>query len=165
MRFGWVVAAGVAVGLAGMTGMADAQAPRGEDIWPDKAVPEEEAATAGRRVMPLTQEHIRLLGELVRQQQRATLEGAGFFPAGKQVQAAVRSPSGRVERFGPVVAGRRGSGFHLPLVTGRSEVLRLMNAAMVRDALISNEHNSVWNRVDEKENRSARLMLEQCTRR
>ena len=89
-----MAAAGIAAGLAGMTGVADAQAPRGEDVWPKHAVPEEEAATAGRRVMPLTQEHIRLLGELVRQQQRATLEGAGFRPSGRIRRVAVDPGAG-----------------------------------------------------------------------
>ena len=93
------------------------------------------------------------------------LEGSmafGFFPAGKRVQAAVRAPSGRVERFGPVVVGGRASGFHVPEVSGRSEVLRLMNAAMVEGALISNGHNSVWNRIDRGSNREARRALLKC---
>ena len=99
---------------------------------------------------------------------RATgaLEGSmafGFFPPGKQVQAAVRAPSGRVERFGPVVVGGHGSGFHVPEVEGRSEVLRLMNAAMVEGALISNGHNSVWNRIGEVKNREARETLWSCS--
>ncbi len=99
---------------------------------------------------------------------RATgaLEGSmafGFFPPGKQVQAAVRAPSGRVERFGPVVVGGHGSGFHVPEVAGRSEVLRLMNAAMVEGALISNGHNSVWNRIGEVKNREARETLWSCS--
>ena len=98
---------------------------------------------------------------------RATgvLEGMlafGFFPPGKRVQAAVRVPSGRVERFGPVVVGGRASGFHVPEVSGRSEVLRLMNAAMVEGALISNGHNSVWNRIDRGSNREARRVLLKC---
>ena len=95
------------------------------------------------------------------------LEGSmafGFFPPGKQVQAAVRAPSGRVERFGPVVVGQRGSGFHVPEVAGRSEVLRLMNAAMADGALISNGHNSIWNRVGKARNKEARDVLRACSR-
>ncbi|MCY4501012.1 MAG: hypothetical protein OXE57_05570 [Alphaproteobacteria bacterium] len=94
MRFGWMVAAGIAAGIGGMTGMAEAQAPRPGDVWPEQAVPEEEAATAGRRVMPLTQQDIRLLGELVRQQQRATREGAGFRPSGRIRRVAVDPGAG-----------------------------------------------------------------------
>ena len=101
---------------------------------------------------------------------RATgaLEGSmafGFFPPGKQVQAAVRAPSGRVERFGPVVVGQRGSGFHVPEVAGASEVMRLMNVAMADGALISNGHNSVWNRIGKKENARGRAALLACSRR
>ena len=81
------------------------------------------------------------------------LEGSlavGFSPPGKRVRASVRAPSGRVERFGPEVAGR-------------SEVLRLMNAAMADGALISNGHNSIWNRVGKK-NKEAREELLACAR-
>ena len=100
---------------------------------------------------------------------RATgaLEGAmafGFFPPGKRVQAAVRAPSGRVERFGPVAVGDRASGFHVPEVTGRSEVVRLMNAAMADGALISNGHNSVRNRISNAENARARRLLTICSK-
>ena len=94
------------------------------------------------------------------------LEGTmafGFFPSGERVQAAVRSPSGRVERFGPVVMVGRASGFHVPEVTGRAEVLRLMNAAMVEGALISNGHNSVWNRVGRRKNEEAKMALLSCS--
>lgn len=94
------------------------------------------------------------------------LEGSmafGFLPPGKRVQAAVRAPSGRVERFGPVVVGSRGSGFHAREVTGRSEVLRLMNVAMTDGALISNGHNSVWNRVGNAKNREARQAILVCS--
>lgn len=93
------------------------------------------------------------------------LEGSlafGFFPPGKRVQASVRAPSGRVERFGPVVVRGRASGFHVPEVAGRSEVLRLMNAAMDDGALISNGHNSIWNRVGKRKNREAREELMAC---
>ena len=94
------------------------------------------------------------------------LEGAlafGFFPPGKRVQAAVRAPSGRVERFGPVVVGGRNAGFHVPELAGRSEILRLMNAAMVEGALISNGHNSVRNRIPDVENERARRLLNTCS--
>ena len=99
---------------------------------------------------------------------RATgaLEGSmafGLFPPGKRVQAAVRAPSGRVERFGPV--GSRASGFHVPEFVGRSDVLRLMNAAMADGALISNGHNSIRNRIPNAENAKARRLLITCSNR
>lgn len=96
------------------------------------------------------------------------LEGSmafGFFPPGKRVQASVRAPSGRVERFGPVVVGGRASGFHVPEIAGRSDVVRLMNAAMVEGALVSNGHNSVWNRIGRKRNEDAKAALLECAGR
>ncbi len=93
------------------------------------------------------------------------LEGSmafGFFPPGKRVQASVRAPSGRIERFGPVVIGGRASGFHVPEVAGRSDVVRLMNVAMTHGALISNGHNSVWNRIGRQRNEEGKSALLAC---
>ena len=91
MRLALLLGAAVTVGLSGL---AEAQAPRPGDVWPEKAVPEEEAATAGRRVMPFTQEDIERLGELVRQQQLATVKGAGFRPSGRIRRVAVDPGAG-----------------------------------------------------------------------
>ena len=88
----------------------------------------------------------------------------GVFPAGKPVQAAVRAGDGTVERFGPVLVGSPASGFHDPLVEERLDVLRLVGAAFTEGALLSNGHNSVWNRVPESENRRARAAIERCAR-
>ncbi|MCY3671775.1 MAG: hypothetical protein OXH14_11945 [Alphaproteobacteria bacterium] len=115
-------------------------------------------------VVPGTEEWVGFVVRCVKA--TGALEGSmafGFFPPGKRVQAAVRAPSGRVERFGPVVVGGRGAGFHDPEVVGRSDVLRLMNAAMAEGALISNGHNSVWNRIPDAENARARALLSDCT--
>ena len=93
------------------------------------------------------------------------LEGAmafGFVPAGGRVQAAVRAPSGRVERFGSVVVGGRSPGLHVPEISGRRDVLRLMNAAMAEGALISNGHNSVRNRISGAQNARAKGLLNTC---
>jgi len=62
-----------------------------------------------------------------------------------------------------VAVGGRASGFHVPEVTGRSEVVRLMNAAMADGALISNGHNSVRNRISNAENARARRLLTICS--
>ena len=86
----------------------------------------------------------------------------GAFPAGKRVQAAVRAGDGAVERFGPVLVGGPLTGFHDPLVEERSDVLRLLAAAFTEGALLSNGHNSVWNRIPPAENRRAREALERC---
>ena len=87
----------------------------------------------------------------------------GSVPAGKPVQAAVRTSEGRVERFGPVVrGGGPAAGFFDPKVTGRADVLRLIDAAFAPGSLVSNGHNSVWNRIAAGENREARTALRRC---
>ena len=132
------------------------------EVWVDDA---EHLIVGIAETVPGTDEGVGFAIRCVRD--TGVLEGSlafGFFPPGKRVQAAVRTPSGRVERFGPVVVGGRASGFHVPEVAGRSEVLRLMNAAMAEGALISNGHNSVWNRVGRARNREAREALLACSR-
>lgn len=87
----------------------------------------------------------------------------GSVPLDKRVQAAAGVPGGRVERFGPVVrGGGPAAGFHDPRVVGREDVLRFINAAFTPGALVSNGHNSVWNRVGARENREARAALRRC---
>ena len=86
----------------------------------------------------------------------------GTVPAGKPVQAAAGRPEG-VERFGPVVrGGGAAAGFHSPTIADREDVLRFVEAAFVTGALVSNGHNSVWNRIGEAENREARTALRRC---
>ena len=89
----------------------------------------------------------------------------GAFPAGKPVQAAVRSGEAPVERFGPVVVGGPGSGFHDPLLVERGDVLRLVAVAFTEGALVSNGHNSIRNRISASENRRAREAVERCAGR
>ncbi len=87
----------------------------------------------------------------------------GTVPRGKRVQAAAGVPGGPVERFGPVTrGGGAAAGFHDPLFTDREDVLRFMDAAFVTGALVSNGHNSVWNRIGVQENREARAALRRC---
>ena len=87
----------------------------------------------------------------------------GSVPLDRRVQAAAGVPGGRVERFGPVVrGGGPAAGFHSPRVTGRADVLRFIDAAFQPGALVSNGHNSVWNRVGARENREARAALRRC---
>ena len=87
----------------------------------------------------------------------------GTVPADKPVQTAVRAPDGRVERFGPVEwGGGPAAGFFDPKMTDRDDVLRLVDAAFAPGALISNGHNSVWNRIGEDGNREAREALRRC---
>ena len=86
----------------------------------------------------------------------------GPFPDGKPVQAAVRDAAGTVARFGPVLKGSRRAGFHDPEVGERNEVLRLTAMAFTPDALLSNGHNSIWNRISARDNRDARRRLLDC---
>ncbi len=87
----------------------------------------------------------------------------GSVPLDKRVQAAAGVPGGRVERFGPVIrGGGPEAGFHDPKVAGREDVLRFIDAAFVKGALVSNGHNSVWNRIGARENREARTALRRC---
>ncbi len=135
----------------------------GFEVWVDDA---EQLIVGIAELTPGTDEGVGFAIRCVRA--TGALEGSmafGLFPPGKRVQAAVRAPSGRVERFGPVEVGSRASGFHVPEIVGRSEVLRLMNAAMVDGAVISNGHNSIRNRIPDAENARARRLLTTCSNR
>ena len=57
-------------------------------------MPDEEAAAAGRRVNPFTQEQIELLGELLRQTQSATEKGSGAAPVGRIRRVQVNPGAG-----------------------------------------------------------------------
>ena len=163
---GWSVAV-LAMALCCLAVVAHAQRAKTAEarefgVWVDDA---EHIIVGIAETVPGTDEGVGFAIRCVRAS--GVLEGSlafGFFPPDKRVQAAVRSPSGRVERFGPVLVGGRASGFHVPEVAGRSEVLRLMNAAMAEGGLISNGHNSVWNRVGRARNREAREALLACSR-
>jgi len=86
----------------------------------------------------------------------------GVFPEGKPVQAAVRGPDGRVERFGPVVVGSPASGFHAPIIEGEEDVVRFVAVFFSTGALASNGHNSIWNRASAADNEEARQRLLVC---
>lgn len=163
----WMFAIGVAWLAAALPLGADAQhsktpEARSFGVWVDDA---EHLIVGIVETVPGTDEGVGFAIRCVRA--NGVLEGSmafGFFPPGKRVQASVRAPSGRIERFGPVVIGGRASGFHVPEVAGRSNVERLMNAAMAEGALISNGHNSVSNRIGRKRNEEAKAALTTCSR-
>ena len=71
----------------------------------------------------------------------------GTFPPGKPVQAAVRRADGTAERFGPLVRGAPGSGFHSPSFSDPGIVRRAVSSVFTSGALVSNGHNSVWNEL------------------
>ena len=56
---------------------------RDAEVWPEHAMPDEEAAAAGRSRLPFTQEQIELLGRLLEQTQRATARARGAAPLGR----------------------------------------------------------------------------------
>ena len=89
----------------------------------------------------------------------------GGFPDGKPVQAAVRAPDGRILRLGPVVRAGPRSGFHDPVVGDDETVRELVEHAFRNGALVSNGHNSLWNRIPEAENAEARRRILECAAR
>ena len=86
----------------------------------------------------------------------------GGFPDGKPVQTAVRTAGGTIERFGPLVRRARAAGFHDPVFEEWAEALKLIALAFTENALISNGHNSIWNRVPAADNARARERLRAC---
>ena len=86
----------------------------------------------------------------------------GAYPAGKPVQAAVKHPDGRVVTIGGVEAGSPATGFHSPQTGDRGEVLGLLEFLFAHGALVSNGHNSIWNRVPEEKNREAAASIRAC---
>ena len=86
----------------------------------------------------------------------------GGFPPGKPVQAAIRDPDGRVLRLGPVVRGGPRSGFHDPVIDDDALARRAVDLAFRNGALVSNGHNSLWNRIPEPENAAARARIREC---
>ena len=56
---------------------------RDAEVWPEHAMPDDDAAAAGRARLPFTREQIELLGRLVEQTQRATARARGAAPPGR----------------------------------------------------------------------------------
>ena len=91
----------------------------------------------------------------------------GSFPVAQPVQAAVRTASGRIERFGAPVSTQygAGSGFHSPEISDPADAERFIGSAFSAGALISNGYNSFWNRIPAAENDAARRVLAECAGR
>ena len=81
----------------------------------------------------------------------------GAFPRNKYVQPAVALPDGSIERFGEPVTTAAGpnAGFHDPILQDPDDAHRALHAVFTFGALVSNGHNSIWNRVPADENRAA----------
>ena len=75
------------------------------DVWPEHAMPDDEAERQGRTVMPFTQEQIEALGALLRQTQAATRRGSGPAPEARVRRLLLSAPG--VEGI-PEIAVRRG---------------------------------------------------------
>lgn len=58
--------------------------------------------------------------------------------------------------FGP------GTGFHVPVVEARTDIIRVLAAVAVTDSLVSNGHYSFWNRASPLDNRELRLFAQGC---
>ena len=129
-------------------------------VWVDDA---EHLIVGIVEIVPGTDEGVGFTVRCIRQ--GGVLEGMlafGFFPRGERVQAAVKSPRGKVERFGPVAVGGVRTEFHVPVLERRQDVVRLIRAGLQDGALVSNGHNSVWNRLGKRKNAEARRALESC---
>lgn len=87
----------------------------------------------------------------------------GPYPRSRPVQAAVRAPDGRIERFGGVERGSPRTGLHSPVFRDPPTVRRFIDAALVPGSLISNGHNSVWHRVPAARAAEARRALLSCS--
>ena len=75
------------------------------DVWPEFALPDDEAARLGRGVMPFTSDQIKALGLMFRQTQRATLGGEGIPARGRIRRLYLPAPgAGDIPR----IAVRRG---------------------------------------------------------
>ncbi len=70
-----------------------ARAP-GEDIWPEHAVPDEEAGARARTALPFTQQQLREIGALLRQGQKSIAEGQGPEPAGRLRRVVIEPGAG-----------------------------------------------------------------------
>ncbi len=103
-------------------------------VWVDDA---EHLIVGIVEIVPGTDEGVGFTVRCIRK--GGVLEGTlafGFFPRGERVQAAVKPPRGKVERFGPVVVGGAHSGFHVPVFERRQDVVRLIRAGLQDGALV-----------------------------
>ena len=65
-----------------------------EDVWPDHALSDEDAARIARDVMPFTQEQIELIGLLLQQTRQATANAAGPQPEGRSRRLLIEPDMG-----------------------------------------------------------------------
>ena len=161
-RSGAVALAVTALGCGGAVGQVATPEAKRFNVSID------EADELGRGVvlaLPGTNQRVGIVVLCERESRQLTaLLFFGAFPPAKPVQAAVRTATGEVERFGGVLETEHGalSGFHAPELTERADVLRLIDSAFTTGALVSNGHNAIWNRIGRDENAAARQALLEC---
>ena len=85
-----------------------------------------------------------------------------FPPDRRPVQLAIRTPDGRVERFGGVFAAGPESGFNDTYLEAPAEQRRFARAALQYRALVSNGYNSFWNGASAPANRRVLDALVAC---
>ena len=120
----------------------------------------------GRSPLPNTNSYVGLAAICENRHLRVVVSLGGFPADLRPVQLAVRTPSGEIERFGPVArhAGPR-SAFHSPELTDASDVERFLSSALQTGALVSNGYNSFWNGLTPARNRAVQDEIRSCTRR
>ena len=84
-----------------------------------------------------------------------------FLPVGKPVQVAIRKADGQAWWFGHQIIAPARAGFHSPIIP-EPEVRHFLQYAFSHGSLISNGHNSFWNRLSPSENKRAREALSDC---
>lgn len=88
----------------------------------------------------------------------------GAFPSNKPVQAAIRTPDGKILRLGPVLrAPGPSAGYHDPVFTNPATVLEAGRALFTTGSLMSNGHNSVWLELPEQLNRTTLARITECS--
>ena len=90
---------------------------------------------------------------------------AARIPTPEAAAMRVYVDDGRILRLGPVVRAGPRSGFHDPVVGDDETMRELVEHAFRNGALVSNGHNSLWNRIPEAENAEARRRILECAAR
>ena len=85
-----------------------------------------------------------------------------FPPDRRPVQLAVRTPDGRVERFGQVLVGGPETGFNDTYLEEPADQRRFARAALQSQALVSNGYNSFFNGASAEANRQVLAALAAC---
>ena len=87
----------------------------------------------------------------------------GPFPRdSRPVQLALRTATGAVHRFGPVIRAGRSAGFHSPRITDPAQARKFVSAALSHRTLVSNGYRSFWNQATQPVNSLAKTAFMHC---